>query len=31
MKASGRGEYDHSGILTVLEDLARMEHRKQTV
>jgi len=25
MKASGQGEYDHSGILTVLQELARLE------
>jgi 2-hydroxy-3-oxopropionate reductase len=29
MKVSGRGEYDHSGILTVLEDLAKVEIKKQ--
>lgn len=28
MKASGRGEYDHSGIITVLEDLAKVEVKK---
>lgn len=31
MKASGRGEYDHSGILTVVEDLARMGSTKPTI
>lgn len=30
MKASGQGEYDHSGIITVLEDLARAEVKKST-
>lgn len=25
MKVSGRGEYDHSGIITILEDLAKFE------
>jgi 2-hydroxy-3-oxopropionate reductase len=30
MKASGRGEYDHSGIITVLEDLAKAEVKKST-
>ena len=29
MMVSGRGEYDHSGILTVLEDLAKVEIKKQ--
>jgi 2-hydroxy-3-oxopropionate reductase len=28
MKVSGRGEYDHSGIVTVLEDLAKIEVKK---
>jgi len=28
MKVSGRGEYDHSGIITVLEELAKMEVKK---
>jgi 2-hydroxy-3-oxopropionate reductase len=28
MKVSGRGEYDHSGIITMLEDLARTEIKK---
>ena len=28
MMTSGRGEYDHSGIITVLEDLARAEVKK---
>jgi 2-hydroxy-3-oxopropionate reductase len=28
MKASGRGEYDHSGIITLLEDFAKVEVRK---
>jgi 2-hydroxy-3-oxopropionate reductase len=28
MKVSGRGEYDHSAIMTVLEDLARVEVKK---
>jgi len=27
MKASGRGEYDHSGIITVLQELAKAETR----
>jgi hypothetical protein len=27
---SGRGEYDHSGIITVLEDLAKAEVKKST-
>jgi len=28
MRVSGRGEYDHSGIMTVLEDLAKIEVKK---
>jgi len=28
MKTAGRGEYDHSGIITVLEDLAKVEVKK---
>jgi 2-hydroxy-3-oxopropionate reductase len=28
MKVSGRGEYDHSGIITVLEDLAKLQVKK---
>jgi len=31
MKVSGRGEYDHSGIITVLEDLAKVEIKKPTL
>lgn len=31
MKASGRDEYDHSGIITVLEDLAGVEVKKATL
>ncbi len=31
MKSSGRGEYDHSGIITVIEDLARVEVKKATL
>jgi 2-hydroxy-3-oxopropionate reductase len=27
MKAQGRGDYDHSGIITILEDLAKIEVR----
>jgi len=29
MKVAGRGEYDHSGIITVLEDLAKVEVKRQ--
>jgi 2-hydroxy-3-oxopropionate reductase len=29
MLAAGRGDLDHSGILTVLEDLAKVEARTQ--
>lgn len=29
MKTQGRGEYDHSGILTLLEDLAKTEVKKR--
>jgi hypothetical protein len=25
MKVAGRGDFDHSGIITVLEDLAKFE------
>ena len=25
MRAAGRGDYDHSGIITILEDLAKVE------
>jgi 3-hydroxyisobutyrate dehydrogenase-like beta-hydroxyacid dehydrogenase len=25
MRAAGRGDYDHSGIVTILEDLAKVE------
>jgi len=28
MKSCGRGEYDHSGIITVLEDLAKVQLKK---
>jgi len=28
MKVAGRGEYDHSGIITVIEDLAKTQVRK---
>ncbi len=28
MKVGGRGDYDHSGIITVLQDLARLETKK---
>jgi 3-hydroxyisobutyrate dehydrogenase-like beta-hydroxyacid dehydrogenase len=28
MKVWGRGEYDHSGIITVLQDLAKAETKK---
>jgi len=28
MKAGGRGEYDHSGIITVLQELAKLETKK---
>jgi len=31
MKVSGRGEYDHSGIITVLEDLAKTEIKKPSL
>jgi hypothetical protein len=31
MKVSGRGEYDHSGTITVLEDLAKLEIKKPTL
>jgi len=31
MKFSGRGEYDHSGIITVLEELAKTEIKKQSL
>jgi len=30
MKVSGRGEYDHSGIITVLEELAKTEVKKSS-
>lgn len=31
MKVLGRGEYDHSGIITLLEDLARVEVKKSSL
>lgn len=31
MKVSGRGEYDHSGIIIVLEDLAKTEIKKPSL
>jgi len=30
MKVSGRGEYDHSAIITILEDLARVEAKARS-